>query len=592
MMRFYAVLLTGSILNFAGLVYGFDIDEVILKDMIYPGSDLCTNNDGNTDITYSHTPSPSYWDIANSGREAKNFMAQMTHTDSDSNRNWTIRFGKGGTIYSMRSGYGEAIPPQTSDFSPWVDEVTQSVAVDTVLNQQCASDSGKCWFIHQAGQYFQDTTYLDEPFYSPNVGRHCEGNTCIFATWGQIAKNPTIFESDLLYFHQYRDCGDGVLEYTQMFVGYFGGSIAYLNIPWAGVRESSLPDLYLSNPDDDLTMADKEPTIPYWGQTGQLKDLQDTGGYSTFAQNNATINGDNAALSYVHGQCKEFNDRSNTYFRAENRMRFGKSRRDFTVFTINGQFTSTNPENIYVNRQFLINDELGNIQAKAKPLVPEAFGDMLTSSDFSGRILEVYFEDTSNFGVAAASEPGGTSTTCYRGAVHCVGSTVPGSQRVPFFTIKCGSLTYFGPDKYHFAPAPDADEKIRSYVCDGQAKGVVPEWKLIGFFTEGDCGSLSDAVYDHAFCEAPPTDYELYADGEGGGICAPGKAVTEEECLNAGNEVTVGIMNDLDRTRVIVGAWPALPCGCFIYNDQKIDYKDPANANCSPHLISNLVCRK
>jgi len=510
MIRCYGVLLLRCILAFTGRVHGFNLDEVILKDMMIsmmtPASDVCPDNDDNTIISYTHTPSLSEWGSANSFREANNFLVQMTHTDSDPNRNWSIRFGKGGSIYSMRSGYGEAIPPQTKGRSPWVDEVTQAVSVDILQNTKCSgAEPSQCFFIHQAGTYFDDTTYMDEPFYSPNVARHCEGNTCIFATWGQLARNPTSFKSELLYFHQYRDCGHGVLEYIQMFVGYFGGSVTYMNLPWAGVRESSLPDLYLSTKSG--IMADKEPSIPYWGKTGVLINLDETGGYSTFAQNSATVNGDNAALSYVHGVCDEFNDSSNKYFRAKGRMRYGKSRRDFIVFTINGQLKSTNPADIFYHRQFLINDKLGSIQSKASSLSTEAYGDMLTSSDFTGRTLEVYYEDSSHFGVAAASDRGQTSTTCDKGNVNCAGSTVPSNDLVPFFTIKCGSQIYFGPNRYHFNQSPDLNGKFRSYVCAGEAKGVVPEWKLIGYFKDGECDELSNAVYVPAFC-APTSPTE------------------------------------------------------------------------------------
>jgi len=484
---------------FAGLTLGFDLDEVILKDIMHQkGSSQCTNG-GNTDISFVHTPSPSYWDKTNADKEPKNFMAQMTHSESDPNRSWTVRFGKGGNIYSMIGGYGESIPPQTQGFSSWVDEVTQAVAVD--ISQNNCAISSECYYIHQSGTYFEDVDYLNETFYSPNVGKYCEGNTCIFATWGQIAKTPTIFKSDLLYVHQYRDCDNGVIEYTQLFVGYFGGQIAYLNMPWAGVRTSSLPDLYLSNLDS--TMADKEDPIQLFNVETKMPELREMGGYSTFAQNQASDPLNNAALSYVHGIHEEYSDPSHNYFRAPSRIRFGKSGRDFTVFTVNGRITSTDSGNSFVHRQYLINDSLGNIASQAQPLIREAQGDMLTQADFSGRSLTVYSENSSLFGVAAASKLGGTSTTCSTGTVQCTGSTVPTSGHVPFFAIKCGSLNYFGADKYHFAPSPDSAGFNRAYVCDGQPVGVLPELKLLGFFPEdGSCGSLSsDAVYDSNFCD-------------------------------------------------------------------------------------------
>lgn len=489
---------------FTGIVCGIDLDEAILKDMITPGSDKCIN-DGSTIISYTHTPSPSTWDSNNAYREKKNFLAQMTHSDSDPNKSWTVRFGKGGTIYSMRSGYGEAIPPQTKAFSPWVDEIKQSVAVD--LSQNNCLIPSQCYFVHQAGAYFKDTDYLNEPFYSPNVAKHCEGNTCIFATWGQIASIPTIFKSDVLYVHQYRNCGNGVLEYTQMFNGHIGGQSAYLNIPWAGVRGSNLPDLYFSEDDFSMAPVVKEVNIPYWGtKDTYLVTLPETGGYTTFAQD-VTKHGDSAAaLSYVHGVCNEYSDTENKYFRAPSRLRVGRSRRDFTVFTVNGRM-KFKPEQTFVHRQFLVNDSLGNISAQAKELYDDAVGSVLSPSDFEGRILGVYTLKLGTFGVAVASDKDGTSTTCSKGTIVSNGSTVPSNiNMLPFFSIKCGNLSYFGPDRYHFAPDPDADGMIRSYVCEGQSKEVVPELKLLGFFIPSDdFRSVENAVYDPSFCDEPPT---------------------------------------------------------------------------------------
>jgi len=486
-------------LAFAGLAHGFDLDAVILQDMMFQqGSTQCTDS-VSTDISFVHTPSPSTWSSANAAKEPKNFMAQMTHSDSDPNRSWTVRFGKGGSIYSMRGAYGEAVPPQRDGFSPWVDEVHQSVAIDIAQNGNCGASSSKCFYIHQAGTYFEDTTYLSETFYSPNVGMHCEGNTCIFATWGQIAKNPTIFESDLLYVHQYKDCGMGVIEYTQLFVGYFGGQIAYLNMPWAGVRASSLPDFYLSSL--DYNMANKYESMHTWGGAGEIIPLLNTmGGYSTFAQNLASEESDNPALSYVHGVNDEYNDSSNTYFRVPYSIRFGVTGRDYTVFTVRARITSTNPDNSFVHRQYLINDKLGNIKSQAQQWISEAKGDMFLKSEFSGRRLAVYTEGTSLFGVAAASTQGGNSTTCLTGTIECRGSTVPSDGHEPFFAIKCGPNSYFGPDKYHFSPSPDSAGLIRAYVCEGLAVGVIPELKLLGFFRP-NCTSLSTAVYDSNFCE-------------------------------------------------------------------------------------------
>ena len=85
-----------------------------------------------------------------------------------------------------------------------------------------------------------------------------------------------------------------------------------------------------------------------------------------------------------------------------------------------------------------------------------------------------------------------------------------------------------------------------------------------------------------------PSDFELYADGEGG-ICSTGKAVTGQECFDAAHEVGIDMrLKDF----LNVGTWDHTPCGCFIYLDDWVDYKDPAVGNCVPDPNANLVCRK
>ena len=48
------------------------------------------------------------------------------------------------------------------------------------------------------------------------------------------------------------------------------------------------------------------------------------------------------------------------------------------------------------------------------------------------------------FGVAAADEVGGTTTSCGAGEVICTGSTNFGYNLYPRFAVNCGSRSYFG----------------------------------------------------------------------------------------------------------------------------------------------------
>ena len=87
--------------------------------------------------------------------------------------------------------HGESMAPQAHSDAPWIDEVQQQVAVNNVLNGQAPWN--RPYFQHQAGAYQRDGDYTTVPFYSPSFARHCEGNTCTFASWGTQAHVPTPF---------------------------------------------------------------------------------------------------------------------------------------------------------------------------------------------------------------------------------------------------------------------------------------------------------------------------------------------------------------------------------------------------------------
>ena len=288
-------LLSASIFSASASV---TVDEAILTDSIPAGSSLCEPAAGSTTSSLGgifSASTNSEWRPTNSEYESDNFLAEMSHSDADSNRTWTMRIGTGGSVYSLVGAYGEAVPPQDSAHSAWVDDVlNMGVAVDTSLNG--ANDNP--YFVHQAGTYHgtnpwnnkdYDMPYTPSPFYSLNVAGHCEEEECSFASWGQQAHIPVPWTSDTLYLSRYRDCGDGVIESTQLIhndadMSAGGDTTSYLNTPWGGVRPSSLADVLKS--DINGTLSPVSDPIQGWGADGEdIPWLEDGGGFTTFAQN-------------------------------------------------------------------------------------------------------------------------------------------------------------------------------------------------------------------------------------------------------------------------------------------------------------------
>ena len=300
--------------------------RAILEDMLPSTSSKCaeggTGGGGETQLEFNFTTAPSTaqcksegtwsqltsrcWDETAVKYEDDLFLAQISHKEANANRSWTIRVSTAGNMYSFVGPFGEAVPPQYHVDGPFVDEVWQSVMVHNAKNNQ--PPLNKKNFIHQAGAYYKDCTtadgvhcnnpetagdypagdYMRRPYFSPSVARHCEGRQCSFASWGTQAHVPTPFTSGALYMNKYTDCGDGVLEFTQLVYNFGADRFDYSNMPWGGVRRSVFQDLRVSQSNGAERHEDADYPMQHWGQTSPpsyMPLLKDTGGYVTFAEN-------------------------------------------------------------------------------------------------------------------------------------------------------------------------------------------------------------------------------------------------------------------------------------------------------------------
>eukprot|EP01084_Bolivina_argentea_P176828 305934_1 len=271
------------------------IQQALVEDLMPPSSDLCATvantTDGNTfvnEVFYS-TQNISQWDAKSLPFEKDAFLLEFGHNNTNNiNQSWTLRVSHGGGVYSYIGAYGEAIPPQNHEKAPWIDEVWQNVAVDGSLND---FNTNNLYYIHQAGTYQRTNELLTKPFYSPNLIKYCNYNSingqCSFISWGQQAHIPTSFNSSLLYYTRYKDCGNGILEITTIFHN-FGLSkhdtYNYLNVPWGGVRTSVFNDWLIANKNGNGShLIYPQPSFSDTSN-GNLPWIEDTGGYFIFTQ--------------------------------------------------------------------------------------------------------------------------------------------------------------------------------------------------------------------------------------------------------------------------------------------------------------------
>ncbi|MDF7808116.1 hypothetical protein P4E94_11750 [Pontiellaceae bacterium B12219] len=310
-----------------------------------------------------------------------------------SNQSWDIRIGRGGQIASFRTpALGETVPPSHSsppNKSPWMDEVWQGVAIDTSLNGT-VDDSP--YFIHQAGVYpYKDPT-LEKPFYSPMVAASINQQERSFTTinWGQHAHLQVFtnaataddWHSDLLYFTRFRDLGQGVIEVSLGFYNYGTDMPNYFNMPWGGVRRTSMEYAFFSEPGGigwTASLTNK------FGE-GVSKKYYQTGGSMAFC---GTSNGTTPALGLVFGQDP---DPLMTNQTADSLMRYGYAGgnptgneddwRNYYVISAIRKYNLSQGRGVWARYYYVLGDDLADPEARiaARNLTEEP---SLTEFDYS-----------------------------------------------------------------------------------------------------------------------------------------------------------------------------------------------------------------
>lgn len=208
----------------------------------------------------------------------------MNHTDHlNENRTWKIRFGTGGNIYSFVSVIGELMPPQHHKSAPFIDEVWQTVTIDNILNQR--EKESTAYYIHQAGLYQYESILEKQPFYSPNLIKRCRDRECVFISWTQQAHGPGMtFKSKALSYNRYLDCGDGIVEVTNLIHNWNDPGkdvFNWLNVPWGGVRQSALRNVFHQKAD----RSGSQQVLPLTTfATGIWYPGNNIGGYTAFVQ--------------------------------------------------------------------------------------------------------------------------------------------------------------------------------------------------------------------------------------------------------------------------------------------------------------------
>ena len=361
-----------AILNYNDKVYlrtvnGSNITN--LKDS-FIDSAVSTINTTSTNISRNYDPSNSAWSVDyNEGYVMDTRIASVSLTDSS--KNWELRVGKGGQIYSLKTdALGETVPPQYrgsdgGQWAPWVDEVWQTVSV--------YDNSSNSKFNHSAGVYLKDPI-LTEPYYTPRLATEIdESNKSFYSmNWMQPSAKPLYNEdnpSHIINLTKYKDLGDGVIEVTLGMYNFGSTEVyRYHNMPWGGVRRTALEYNYTANP-DQTTYTQMTGTFGSAGPGHTLFNTDTTGGWTTFCSENSGDYGQ--SMGIVFGKDEQL---PNTY--QKNRIRQGYTQltpesgetdwRNYTVFTLNVRHYLNQGEGIWTRQYFVFGETRADVENKIK----------------------------------------------------------------------------------------------------------------------------------------------------------------------------------------------------------------------------------
>jgi len=318
-----------------------DTDSLLTS--VFSVNKLASSDENNYNFTKEYSQNSSTWAISDIFSDSIVFQAEMKFQHpTDTTKSYQLRIGKGGQIYSLRSAFGESIPPQwrkpklvdgstiTNASAPWVDEVWQMVAVDTKKDNR---EKNEKYFIHQAGVYLK-TEKQKNPFYSPLLSDFHDHTKQSYSliNWGQqahTADNITAnYTSDILYYTTYTNLGKGIIQIDGMIYNFGNDNINHINIPWGGVRISSLEHFFVSNPDG--TYSEK---VDRFSNNSAKVSLSNTDGWMIYSGDKT---GKDPAFGMVFGSDGTKKTATIRYGYAGKKIE--DNPRDYNVFTIARKF--------------------------------------------------------------------------------------------------------------------------------------------------------------------------------------------------------------------------------------------------------------
>jgi hypothetical protein len=338
-------------------------------------------------VSSTNTQKPADWPGMD---ESRVFFRQLTH--SQAGKDWTIKVGKGGQLYSIATPQnGELIPVQRSDlYGEWMDEVFQHTIPYHPLPPLSSLPVGD---IHQAGYYMyndlnRSQQILPHSVYSPRFNPLLpefaqQENSLSFITWPQHAHLPRTFKENMLVMQEnIRDMGDGVIEVTVIFNKWGGITTTpeLLSLPWTAIRTANASTQIISKNNGSY-----EPQSYEFGTSPNIL-LRDktTSGWVAFTKNNTPSS---PGIGFVYGN-QIFSDieKANGY------VRIGDYAKDQptggTIFTVKRAVKLSAGDSIFY-RYYVILGPLADIQKYGNLLSEKVMLGKIETSETSARLLPI-----------------------------------------------------------------------------------------------------------------------------------------------------------------------------------------------------------
>lgn len=333
-------------------------DDAVLS--VFSESLAASEGDFDFNTTTELNLSGSNWGFGVNENDVYHAALTHTQTDGPANREWEIRLGQGGQIYSIRSEVGEIVPPQS--FSrPYNDEVFQSISVDTSTRAPATGEQAV--FYHQSGYYVDNN--VAQPTFAPLLASgSVESNswsTLSLAVQADTESNPQQ-PSGLLNYQRTRDLGGGVIEVTHSIYNFGNSRVNFHNLPWGGVRKTVFDNMLVSNSSGGFT----NKLIDDFDVTAnQVVTADNTGGWAAFTEGTAETD---RGLAYVFGDTDTH--LSESWQTSKSSWRWGDAGGDFLGIPIRNFHVGTfrreidvDPGDLFESRYFLVLGDVDHIES-------------------------------------------------------------------------------------------------------------------------------------------------------------------------------------------------------------------------------------